>query len=99
LHAQLGPRVVPAQVEDPQAADLDPPQAAALVRWIDRATGGGRPLGPDRLGLQRCVQRPRVAGAVKARLGRGRAIRREGRRIDAGLAVDAAAEFAERAQT
>lgn len=88
-----------AQVDDAQPVDLDAPQPSALVGGIDRAAGGGCPLGPDGRRLERRVQRPGLTGTVIAALGDRRPVRRKGRCIEAGLPVNPAAEPADRAQT
>jgi hypothetical protein len=89
----------PTQVEDRQRAHVDAPQPAALGGRIDCAARRGRPLGPDRLRLERRIQRPRLTGSVVATLRARRTIGWEGGRIDPGLAVDATAEEGDRVQT
>ena len=99
LHTELVACLRPTQVHDPDAPDLEAPQAATLARWIDGTARGGAPLRPDGLDVERGVERPRVAGSVAARIGGCRAIGWQGRRVEARLAMDAAAERAQRAQT
>ena len=98
VHTELVARFRPTQVHDPDAPDLEAPQAPTLVRWIDGTARGGAPLRPDGLDVERGVERPRVAGSVAARIGGCRAIGRQGGRVEARLAMDASAELAERAQ-
>lgn len=61
LHTQLVACLRPTQVDDPDPPDLEAPEAPALARWIDGTARGGAPLRPDRLDVERGVERPWVA--------------------------------------
>ena len=97
--AERGAHVGVAQVEDRQIGDVDCPEPAPLSARIDGAARGGAPLGPDRLHLERGVERPWLAGPVVAAIGRSRSIGWQGGGGGARLPVDAAAESAQRRQT
>jgi len=99
IHAELADGGWVPQVEHRKVGRLDLPQLSPLRAGINRATRGRPPLRPDRRGLQRGIERPRLGTAVVAPIDRGGAIGREGRRIDAGLAMDTPAEPAQGAQT
>lgn len=99
VHPELVARLRTTEVDDPEVFDVEAPQPTTLAGWIDGAARGGAPLRPDRLDVERGVERPRVAGAVAARLDRRGEIGRQRRRVEARLAMDSTAEGAERAQT
>lgn len=99
LHTELVPCLRTTQVDDADTPDLEVPQTPTLARRIDGTARGGAPLRPDGLDVERRVERPRVAGPVAARIGGCRAIGWQGGRVEARLAMDAAAERAQRAQT
>lgn len=98
LHTELVACLRPTQVHDPDARDLEAPEAATLVGWIDGTARGGAPLRPHGLDIERRVERPRVAGSVASRIGGCRAIGWQSGRVEARLAMDAAGERAQRAQ-
>jgi hypothetical protein len=98
-HVQLRPDLEAPQVEHRKVGGVDPPQAPALLCGIDGSASGGAPLRPYRRRLERCVQRPRLAGTVVATLGWRRVVGRQGRRVEARLTVDAAGKAADRVQT
>ena len=99
VHAELAARVVAPKIDDVEVSHLKPPQPSALVGRVDGAARRRAPFGPRGLGVERRVERPRIAGPMAARLPRCRSVGREGRRVEAGLTMDPAGEGADGAQT
>jgi hypothetical protein len=99
FHAESAALLLAPEVDDVEVPHVKPPQATTLAGWIDLAARCGAPLGPGGFRIERRVERPRIAGSVAARVARRRAVGREGGRVEARLAMDSAAEAAERAQT
>ena len=96
---QLDEDVRVSQVEHREVIDPDLPEPPPLRARIDRAARRRPPLGPGGGRLERRVERPRLAAAVVAPIGRRRTVRWQCRRVEAGLAMSPTAEPAERAQT
>ncbi|MEO8246813.1 MAG: hypothetical protein ABI622_06780 [Chloroflexota bacterium] len=91
---RLARRSVP-QIDHGEPVDLHRPEATLLVGRIDGTAGGGAPLRPGGLLVQRRIERPRIAGAMPPCGRRGGHRWGEGGDPDAGLPEDATAEGGE----